>query len=55
MESAINQAFSSKDFMVSNTRVDTLNMFSDLAKAEPARINKQFPSRLCCQLSLHQN
>ena len=55
MESAINQGLSVlKDFMVSNTRVDTLNMFSDLAKAEP--LNKS-NSHLDCvaSFSLHQN
>ena len=36
MEIALDQGLSvMKDFMVSNTRVETLNMFSDLAKAEP--------------------
>jgi flagellar biosynthetic protein FliP len=36
MEIAVDQGLSVlKDFMVSNTRVETLNMFSDLAKAEP--------------------
>ena len=44
MESAINQGLSVlKDFMVSNTRVDTLNMFSDLAKAEPFEDKQAIP------------
>jgi flagellar biosynthetic protein FliP len=44
MEIAINQGLSVlKDFMVSNTRVETLNMFSDLAKAEPFEDNKAIP------------
>ena len=44
MEIAINQGLSVlKDFMVSNTRVETLNLFSDLAKAEPFEDNKAIP------------
>ena len=48
MEIAMNQGLSVlKEFMVSNTRVETLNMFSDLSNADPLKINNQFRFPLC--------
>jgi len=44
MEIAMNQGLSVlKEFMVSNTRVETLNMFSDLSNADPFEDKQSIP------------